>query len=171
MQLDANGDASITAADIDGGSSDNCGIASLAASQTDFDCSDVGPNNVTLSVTDLIGNVSTCVAVVTVVNDLDPTITCPADITQDNDAGVCGAVVTFIGPIGTDNCVGTTIAQIAGLASGATFPVGTTTNTFEITDASGNTATCSFDVTVTDNEPPVAVCADITIQLDSNGDA
>ena len=168
VQLDANGDASITAADIDGGSSDNCGIASLAASQTDFDCSDVGPNNVTLSVTDLIGNVSTCVAVVTVVNDLDPTITCPADITQDNDAGVCGAVVTFIGPIGTDNCVGTTIAQIAGLVSGATFPVGTTTNTFEITDASGNTATCSFDVTVNDIEDPTITCpADITQENDA----
>jgi len=38
--------------------------------------------------------------------------------------------------------------QIAGLASGSLFPVGTTTNTFEITDISGNSTLCSFDVTV-----------------------
>ncbi|MCK4677796.1 MAG: HYR domain-containing protein, partial [Bacteroidales bacterium] len=49
---------------------------------------------------------------------------------------------------------GSTTAQIAGLASGSAFPVGTTTNTFEVTDASGNTAQCSFTVTVNDDEDP-----------------
>jgi len=47
---------------------------------------------------------------------------------------------------------------ISGLASGSVFPVGTTTNVFEVTDGAGNTATCSFDVTVTDDEDPVIVC-------------
>ena len=61
------------------------------------------------------------------------------------------------------------IVQTAGIASGSEFPVGTTTNTFEVTDASGNMATCSFDVTVTDNEEPVVVCQDITLYLDENG--
>jgi 5-hydroxyisourate hydrolase-like protein (transthyretin family) len=42
--------------------------------------------------------------------------------------------------------------QIAGLPSGSVFPVGTTTNTFIATDASGNTSSCSFDVTVLDTE-------------------
>ena len=37
------------------------------------------------------------------------------------------------------------------LASGSAFPVGKTTNTFKVTDAAGNTATCSFVVTVTAN--------------------
>ena len=40
------------------------------------------------------------------------------------------------------------VTQTAGLPSGSLFPVGTTTNTFEVTDAVGNTNTCSFDVTV-----------------------
>ena len=40
------------------------------------------------------------------------------------------------------------VVQTAGLPSGSTFPIGTTTNTFEITDAAGNTSTCSFDVVV-----------------------
>ncbi|TXD71193.1 HYR domain-containing protein, partial [Aequorivita antarctica] len=97
-------------------------------------------------------------------------MTCPGNITQDNDAGICGAVITYTAPVGTDNCPGSTTAQTAGLASGSTFPVGTTTNTFVTTDASGNTASCSFDVIINDNEAPVANCAaPFTIQLDING--
>jgi hypothetical protein len=38
--------------------------------------------------------------------------------------------------------------QIAGLASGSVFPIGVTTNTFKVTDASGNFVTCSFTVKV-----------------------
>jgi hypothetical protein len=36
--------------------------------------------------------------------------------------------------------------QTAGIATGANFPIGTTTNTFIFNDGNGNTATCSFDV-------------------------
>ena len=57
-------------------------------------------------------------------------------------------MVTYTAPVGTDNCPGATTVQTAGLASGATFPVGTTTNTFRVTDAAGLTVTCSFKVTV-----------------------
>jgi hypothetical protein len=55
--------------------------------------------------------------------------------------------VSYTPPVGTDNC-GSTTAQTAGLPSGSQFPVGTTTNTYTVTDASGNTASCSFAVTV-----------------------
>ncbi|MEM6686800.1 MAG: HYR domain-containing protein [Bacteroidota bacterium] len=41
--------------------------------------------------------------------------------------------------------------QTAGLPSGANFPIGTTTNTFVITDLAGNAVSCSFDVTVDEN--------------------
>jgi hypothetical protein len=85
--------------------------------------------------------------VVTVIDNTPPTITCQANIIADFDAAVNGAVVTYTAPVGTDNCASTT-AQIAGLPSGSTFPTGTTTNTFRVTDASGNTAECSFKVTV-----------------------
>ncbi|WP_353779569.1 LamG-like jellyroll fold domain-containing protein, partial [Winogradskyella sp. 3972H.M.0a.05] len=49
------------------------------------------------------------------------------------------------------------VSQTAGIASGGQFPVGTTTNTFVITDAAGNTATCSFDITVIDDEDPSSI--------------
>jgi hypothetical protein len=66
VQLDANGNASITAAQIDNGSSDNCGIQSISVSQTTFTAANLGPNTVTLTVTDVNGLVSTCDATVTV---------------------------------------------------------------------------------------------------------
>ncbi|MDY0143160.1 MAG: T9SS type A sorting domain-containing protein [Bacteroidales bacterium] len=59
------------------------------------------------------------------------------------------------------------ITQTAGLASNSFFPVGTTTNTFEIADAGGNTSTCSFDIVVTDNEAPIA---DIPVLTDLSAD-
>ena len=50
------------------------------------------------------------------------------------------------------------MTQTAGLTSGATFPVGETTNTFEINDGNGNISTCSFTVTVKDEEAPAITC-------------
>jgi hypothetical protein len=50
------------------------------------------------------------------------------------------------------------LVQIAGLPSGAIYPVGVTTNTFRATDIAGNTSTCSFTVTVNDNQAPVLSC-------------
>ncbi len=63
----SNGAATITPTDIDNGSSDECGTVTLSVSQSQFDCSDIGENNVTLTVMDATGNTSTCVAVVTVI--------------------------------------------------------------------------------------------------------
>lgn len=60
----AGGMASITAADIDGGSSDNWGVESLAASRTTFSCADIGAHKVALAVTDKGGNVASAQATV-----------------------------------------------------------------------------------------------------------
>jgi hypothetical protein len=104
-------------------------------------------------------NSSTTSFNVTVRDTQNPVISCPANIALDAEAGTCGAVATYTAPVGTDNCaVGLSTAQTAGLASGSTFPTGVTTNTFVVTDAGGNTATCSFTVTVTDTQSPAISC-------------
>jgi hypothetical protein len=107
----------------------------------------VGQTTLTYSATDAHGNSASANQVVTVVDNTPPQISCQADIIADFNPAVNGAVVTYTAPVGTDNCASNT-AQIAGLPSGSTFPTGTTTNTFKVTDASGNTAQCSFKVTV-----------------------
>ncbi|MFD2824375.1 immunoglobulin-like domain-containing protein [Lacinutrix iliipiscaria] len=66
LQLNpVTGTASITPADLDNGSSDNCPI-NLTISQSDFDCTNIGANTVTLSATDSGGNTATCDAIVTI---------------------------------------------------------------------------------------------------------
>lgn len=118
----------------------------------------VGITTVEFTATDASGNTAICSFDVTITEDVDPEITCPGDIVVDNDPGECGAVVTYSPPVGTDNCPSPITSLISGLGSGATFPIGTTTETYEVTDASGNTADCSFTVTVIDAEAPVVDC-------------
>jgi low-density lipoprotein receptor class B/Ig-like domain-containing protein len=66
IPLDGSGHASILPSQVDNGSSDDCGIASVSVSPSSFDCGDVGPNSVTLTVTDVNGNSNTGAATVTV---------------------------------------------------------------------------------------------------------
>lgn len=88
-------EASITAADVDGGSSDACGTVTLEVDKTVFTCEDVGVNTVTLTVTDASGNSSSCTALVTVddglanCSDPDPVPNqVPGDCDQNGHLGV-----------------------------------------------------------------------------------
>jgi hypothetical protein len=98
------------------------------------------------------GGTSTCTFKVTVNDTTRPVITCPANVTVFNDPGICGAAVNYTATA-TDNCPGVLVTYLP--ASGTVFPVGTSTVTATATDAAGNTSSCSFTVTVIDNEPPV----------------
>jgi hypothetical protein len=90
-------------------------------------------------------------------------MTCPANITVNATSGSCSAIVTYTTPTANDNCSGVSVSRTAGLASGASFPVGTTTVTYLATDASANTASCSFTVTVVDNEKPTVFCVNRSV--------
>ncbi len=112
-----------------------------------------------------------------------PTLTCPANqtITTDNNGtGDCTGAYTIPNPM-ADNCPGGTWsaafsgngngnpANVSGIANGSasssiTFQKGVTTVTLSATDgASNNAVTCSFTVTVNDNEPPSITCGPVTI--------
>lgn len=54
-------------------------------------------------------------------------------------------------------CSGGFVSQLGGLGFTADYPVGSTTETYQIDDGNGNTATCSFTVTVNDVEAPTVV--------------
>ncbi|WP_339917429.1 HYR domain-containing protein, partial [Yeosuana marina] len=142
---------------------DNCTLQSLTyessptAGLTLGDAFPIGTTIITYTATDDTGNSATGSFNVTVTDSQSPEITCPENISQNVAAGTCGAIVTYTAPVGTDNCIGAVTTQIAGLASGSIFPVGVTTNTFQVVDASGNTTSCSFTVTIIDNEVPVIV--------------
>lgn len=62
----SNGAGTVLPSDVDNGSTDNCSIASMSVSPNSFTCANAGDNTVTLTVTDVNGNSSSCNAVVTV---------------------------------------------------------------------------------------------------------
>src|SRR5262249_36760380 len=93
--------------------------------------------------------------------DNPPTITCPADITVNNDPGQCSAVVNYV-TTATDDCGEPTVVCVP--PPGSTFPVGTTLVTCTATDSGGQTAQCTFNVTVKDNEPP-KVTSSVTVPI------
>jgi len=62
-----------------------------------------------------------------------------------------------------------TLTLSEGQTSGSVFPVGTTNNTYILSDASGNTASCSFTVTINDVTHPTISCpATQTLVLGAN---
>ena len=73
-------------------------------------------------------------------------LSCPDDVSVSNDPGECGAVVDYEEPSG-EGCGTVTCDH----PSGSFFPVGDTT----VTCTSSVGPTCSFTVTVTDDEAPV----------------
>lgn len=66
VSLDSTGTVTIQPADVDNGSADDYGITGMQLSKTSFDCSNIGPNTVSLTVTDSHGNTATGNAIVTI---------------------------------------------------------------------------------------------------------
>lgn len=74
-----------------------------------------------------------------------PELQCPAHQT----VSFCQAAVVYELPLAFDNCViNQTPVLLDGPASGMIFPTGMSTVSYQVSDAGGNTATCSFAVTV-----------------------
>src|SRR5256886_8964536 len=99
---------------------------------------------------------ASCTQSVTVQDHEKPTITCPANLTDvPTDAGQCYATGVALGaPTTGDKCPG----QSAVNDAPTQFPKGTTIVTWTVTDASGNTASCTQSVTVQDHEKPTITC-------------
>jgi len=94
---------------------------------------------------------------VTPVDNAPPTVGCPANVTQE----VFGPTpINNIAPVPLDDCsiesigwstAGATTGNFPNSpnASGSTFNLGLSTVTYEVEDAGGNTATCSFTINLT----------------------
>mgnify|MGYP000275602861 CR=1 FL=1 len=162
IQLDANGDATIAAAsDLDGGSSDNCTDAvdlTFAVSQMSFDETNLGVNNVDFMVTDQQGNMTTINGVVIVEDNIAPeSLGTTNDIIAFTDSGSCSSAVTYDEATFTDNAGDANVVVTYSIGNGSVFGLGTTVVTATGTDASGNSVSETFNVTVEDNIAPIVV--------------
>lgn len=117
-----------------------------------------GTNVITMAVVDIGGNESSCTFELLLFENVSPEITCPGEIET------CNPQVVYTVPAGTDNCVAVvTQTDASGLTSGDSFPIGTTVQTYTVTDPSGNSAQCSFNVTVLEYPDAAVVEADFSL--------
>jgi uncharacterized repeat protein (TIGR01451 family) len=136
----------------DATASDNCGSATLAVTETN----NGGAGSIaspliitrTYTATDAVGNSASDAQTITVIDNTAPVISCPANITVylPLNSPAVSMPVTYPAPTATDNCATPTVAT--DIASGSTFPVGTTTITATATDAKNNSSSCQFTITV-----------------------
>jgi hypothetical protein len=141
------------------GASDNVGVSSSGCEPGSRTVFSLGTTTVTCTARDAAGNQARKTFTVTVVDGEAPSVTVPADITKETDAGKASAVVEFAS--GASDNVGVSSSGCEP-GSQSVFSLGTTTVTCTARDAAGNQARKTFTVTVVDREAPsVSVPADI----------
>src|SRR5207245_2272055 len=100
-----------------------------------------------------------------VVDNQAPSISCPAAVMVNTDAGQCTATNVALGsPVTGDNCA---VASVVNDAP-ASYPVGTNVVVWTATDIHGNARSCTQQVIVADSEPPTISCpAAVTVNADA----
>lgn len=178
IYLDETGEAVLDPSDFDDGTStDNCSndLIWTIGIGTTFACNQVSPPPamLTVSVDDGCGNIATCMANLLILDTLTPQLFCPGpdslDCTEDLPAAF-SSWPDFVAGGGDwdDNCEGLSDPIAFDLLE-ETVPTTFTcpydiTRTYQVTDLSGNTATCTHVFTIVDSLPPVfAFHADIII--------
>jgi hypothetical protein len=139
VHLDGNGVGMANASSANNFSIDNCQIDSFYLGKMNFDCSDLGNNQVWFYAMDASGNVDSVQISVTVIDTISPTIVCP------NDTSFCEGIFQFSDPVGMDNCT-PFVSQTSSYSSGTTFKAGNYVLSYKVTDLSGNISTCSYNV-------------------------
>ncbi len=136
------------------------GIMSITPDKTD-DVYPSGATIVTFTAVDLAGNSATCSMTVTVQDSLPPQLSnCPADTVVAAPNPGCQAKVSWAAPEAFDPCTSTVPMLIASDSSGTVFPLGDSVVVYTAIDIFGDSATCSFTVTVRDTVAPNILCPD-----------
>ncbi|MGL1885934.1 MAG: fibronectin type III domain-containing protein, partial [Reichenbachiella sp.] len=147
VQLDASGDASIIAADIDNGTNTTCTSAhTLSLDKTDFTCADLGDNIVTLSSDDGAGNIRTATATVTVENPIT-VVTQDISVQLDAITGIATIMADDIDNGSSDSCSGALILSLSKTEF-VCADIGANLVTLTIEDVHGNQLTANATVTV-----------------------
>jgi hypothetical protein len=147
VDLDETGNASITAVQIDNGSHDASGIASMDVNPSSFTTANLGDNSVTLSITDNNGNVSTCLSTVTIVDNISPTAVCQNLSVVLDETGQATITAEQVDNGSTD-ASGISSLELSKY-SFTTDNIGDNLITLTVTDKEGNSSVCNSTINVT----------------------
>ncbi len=167
--LDTTGMASLSINDVLATVSDNCGVDSAFMSQSQFNCSHLGQNELKIMATDEEGNSGGCNAQVTVLDCTPPQAQCKDITTCLDTLGLVSIDANQIDNGSGDNCSGVSLSMIGG--NFGCSNIGINPVWLVAMDPSGNTDTCLSMVTVEDCTAPQASCQDVSIHLDADGSA
>jgi hypothetical protein len=128
--------------------SDSCSGVSLTQNPAAgmFATSAITP--IAITARDSSGNTTVYYMIFQTSDTVAPIVNCPSDISTTISGATTTAVIHYTAPTQAANCTNSTVQLVAGLASGSAFPIGVTTQKFVVTDGTGATDTCSFNVTV-----------------------
>lgn len=138
--------------------------AAISYTQNPGTLFNIGTTTVTATAVNSCGS-SVCNFNVTVTDTELPVLSGISNVAADADGGACAATSVDLGtPLSSDNC-GVFNVTNDGPAS---YPVGTTTVTWTVTDINGNSNTYSQQVIISDSELPViSGLNDITVPADA----
>ena len=121
----------------------------------------IGSQEITLVLSDDSGNTDTCRFDVNVTDITAPNIVCPANQNKVANTSCVYSTEDFRGSLSiSDNCDARNQIIVNQLlqAPGTVALPGTHAILIEATDQSGNNSSCSFSITVSDQNPPTIVC-------------
>ncbi|HLP19913.1 MAG TPA: HYR domain-containing protein, partial [Chitinophagales bacterium] len=128
----------------------------------------IGVTQQTYAVVDLNGRSDTAHFTISVRDTVAPVIVAPANVTASTNE-MCGTIVNFTAPVGTDNSSCAITTKVSGLNPGDLFPLGVTNQIYAVRDSAGNTDTCMFTVTVNPIYPLQSNCVDNVVRPDPQG--
>ena len=167
VYLNLSGNYSLPANAVDSASTDNCGIASFSVVPNTFNCSNIGNNSVTLTVTDTAGNFSSNSATVNVIDTVAPTVLTQNIFIQLDSLGRDTITASMIDN-GTNDACGVDTIYLDTYYFDCTN-LGKNIVRLTAIDIHGNISSKTANVVVQDPIKPTLITRDTSLVLDTQG--
>jgi agmatine/peptidylarginine deiminase len=169
IYINENGTATLKNKEVVSSASGTCEIVDTSLSKTNFTCSDIGSNQVIVTIEDCNGITSKDTVLINIADTLSPILLTQDTTLELNSEGQASLKGPELVQSAHDNCSvsDTLISQ----TQFSTADIGTIPVNITLEDHSGNKKSLISEVTVKSNEPPALTLKDKTLGLDINGKA
>jgi len=169
FHLDQTGNVMVIKDNLDISVNDNCSEVTTIFDALNFNCQDIGPKNIIVSVFDASGNTNVCSTLITITDTIKPTCSIGSKTFYLSPDGQVNINQDQLFITSNDNCAGvtTTFNSINYNCN----DLGVKNISATVSDVTGNTNICTTQITVSDTIRPTCSIPGRTIFLDTNGQA